>query len=69
MDNLIKRVRKHEVQTCPVCGGKFYIEYLYFPSNMDDDRDTFYYCPHCEAQGSCVIVHLRGNEEVSTVKA
>ncbi len=69
MKNLIKRVRETEVQTCKVCGEKYYVEHIYYPSKLDEKRKSFYMCPHCESQESAVMVSVLGDEDVDTVKA
>ena len=51
---------------CAKCKKLFRIEYIRYPSNVDDKRDTYISCPYCNAFYSSI--HLRGNEDIKEVK-
>lgn len=57
-----------KVVICPVCGKKYGVKYIILPSKLDDKRESYYCCPYCESDRSCVNVRLLGNQEVESYK-
>lgn len=57
--------QKLEVEKCWKCGQNYNVIWTYYPTKLDDDRNSYYVCPYCK---NVVNVHLQGNEDVSTSK-
>lgn len=63
MKDLIKR--RYKCTKCSKCGKDYKIVYITYPMNMEGKHDSYYCCPYC---GDTTIVHLRGNEDISSEK-
>ena len=56
------------VETCKVCGKHYKVRIITYPSNLDEKRDSYYFCPYCQSEKSFVNIRLLGNEDVETYK-
>lgn len=52
-------------EKCNHCGNVFIKRMIYYPSNLDEKHESYYCCPYC---GKGFSIHLRGNEDVETLK-
>ena len=57
--------QKYEVHMCTKCGKNFRIKWIFYPTKLDDKRESYYNCPYC---GNITRVYLKGNEDVETYK-
>lgn len=56
---------KSEKEKCQKCGNWYIVDWILYPTKLDDKRDTFYNCPYCK---NIINVYLKGNEDVETRK-
>mgnify|MGYP005748752925 CR=1 FL=1 len=59
-------MEREDIKICPVCGKKYRIEPINFPSKMEDGRFwvTYYHCPYCKDEKSIVEVRLPSDQDV-----
>lgn len=50
---------------CSKCKNMFVLIHKYYPSRLDDKRESYYVCPYC---GNETRIFLQGNEDVDTRK-
>ena len=56
---------KLEKKKCTKCGKEFELKWIYYPTKLDEKRESYYDCPYC---GNITRVHLNGDEDVETYK-
>lgn len=56
----------YENISCTNCKKTFRIEYIQYPSSIDDKRDISISCPYCNAFYKSR--RLRGNEDINVTK-